>query len=293
MKKEIKIKKQKRSKNNFIHLTGLIVSVFSLLLILSGCASKELSEPEISAITNADGTSQVTITNQNDVGDIYYTIDGADPLTNSKLYSGSFIISETTTLKARTIYKNVLSVIATQQFTITAVTTNGTDSSTTSSATTASSTQTIPSIGQTSAVFNVSASSALSPMGDNNYYAGNLIDNNWSTAWVEGAAGNGYGEYVAFSYTGSQAQIQGISIVNGYAKSEQSFYENGCVTKLDVYVNETYNQTLYLSTYGTTQYFDFYNVVSPGDVIKFVIRSVQEGPSDGEFDTAMTEIVFY
>jgi hypothetical protein len=130
-------------------------------------------------------------------------------------------------------------------------------------------------------------------MGDNYYYAGNLVDNNWSTAWIEGAAGNGYGEYVLFTYTGSQAQIQGISIVNGYAKSDQAFYENGCVTSLDLYVNGNYNKTLSLAANPSTQYFDFNNVVASGDVIQFVIRGVQEGPSDGEFDTAITEIAFY
>jgi hypothetical protein len=130
-------------------------------------------------------------------------------------------------------------------------------------------------------------------MADNYYYAGNLVDNNWSTAWIEGVAGNGYGEYVLFTYTGSQAQIKGISIVNGYAKSDQAFYENGCVTSLDVYVNGNFNKTLSLAANPSTQYFDFNNVVSNGDVIQFVIRGVQEGPSDGEFDTAMTEIAFY
>jgi len=292
MRKEKNTEIQKKAKNNFTCIT-LILLVVSVLILTSGCSLKKLTEPEISAITNSDGSSQVTITNQNDVGDVYYTIDGTDPLTNSKLYEGSIVISETTTLKARVIYNDVLSDIATQQFTITTVAANGTNSSSTSSATTTGGTQTVSAIGQTNAVFNVNTPSALSPMGDNYYYAGNLVDNNWSTAWIEGAAGNGYGEYVLFTYTGSQAQIQGISIVNGYAKSDQAFYENGCVTSLDLYVNGNYNKTLSLAANPSTQYFDFNNVVASGDVIQFVIRGVQEGPSDGEFDTAITEIAFY
>lgn len=292
MRKEKNTEVQKKTKNNFTCIT-LILLVMSVLILTSGCSLKKLTEPEISAITNSDGSSQVTITNQNDVGDVYYTIDGTDPLTNSKLYEGSIVISETTTLKARVIYNDVLSDIATQQFTITTVAANGTNSSSTNNATTTGGTQTVSAIGQTNAVFNVNTSSALSPMGDNYYYAGNLVDNNWSTAWIEGAAGNGYGEYVLFTYTGSQAQIQGISIVNGYAKSDQAFYENGCVTSLDLYVNGNYNKTLSLAANPSTQYFDFNNVVASGDVIQFVIRGVQEGPSDGEFDTAITEIAFY
>lgn len=292
MRKEKNTEVQKKTKNNFTCIT-LILLVMSVLILTSGCSLKKLTEPEISAITNSDGSSQVTITNQNDVGDVYYTIDGTDPLTNSKLYEGSIVISETTTLKARVIYNDVLSDFATQQFTITTVAANGTNSSSTNNATTTGGTQTVSAIGQTNAVFNVNTSSALSPMGDNYYYAGNLVDNNWSTAWIEGAAGNGYGEYVLFTYTGSQAQIQGISIVNGYAKSDQAFYENGCVTSLDLYVNGNYNKTLSLAANPSTQYFDFNNVVASGDVIQFVIRGVQEGPSDGEFDTAITEIAFY
>ncbi|WKY44812.1 FN3 associated domain-containing protein [Eubacteriaceae bacterium ES2] len=290
MRKEKNIETQKKKKRNFTCIT-LILLLASVLILSSGCSLKKLAEPEISAITNTDGTSQVTITNQNDVGGVYYTVDGTDPLTNSKLYEGSIVITETTTLKARVIYEDVLSDIATQQFTITQTSAEGATDNTINNA--VSNTQSIQSIGQTNTVFNVNASSALSPMGDNYYYAGNLVDNNWSTAWIEGAAGNGYGEYILFTYTGSQAQIQGISIVNGYAKSDQAFYENGCVTSLDLYVNGNYSRSLSLAANPSTQYFDFNNVVSNGDTIQFVIRGVQEGPSDGEFDTAMTEIAFY
>lgn len=59
----------------------------------------------------------------------------------------------------------------------------------------------------------------------------NVNDNDKSTAWVEGAAGDGIGEYVQlnFSFEGS---IANVSMINGYAKSNDIYYKNNRVKKI-------------------------------------------------------------
>lgn len=293
--------KEKNKKN--IKIGALVILLISLIISTAGCSSVfsmitgkngELQPPEVTSVVNADGSSQVSITNFNKTGEIYYTLDGAEPLTNSLLYKNSFTVKQTTSVNARVIDGNQLSSVTTQQFNITQMSTTSAATSGQTQSTAAS----IPSIKglgvEVNGLFDVRASSTLSPINGVYYNASNLVDYDSSTAWVEGVSGNGYGETVSFSYKGSQpAQIQGVEIVNGYAKSSTSFYENGCVTQLGVNINGKYVKNLNLSATTSPQYLDLSCTVSTGDVIVFEIKGVQEGPSDGEYDTAMTRISFY
>lgn len=282
-----------------IKIEVLVILLLSLIVATTGCAnvfsmftgkSGELQPPKITSVANADGSSQVSITNLNQAGEIYYTLDGAEPLTNSQLYKSSFAVNQTTTVNARVIDKNALSSVTTQQFTITKVIAN-----TEPTQTPATSVPSIKGLGvDVNRLFDVWASSTLSPINGIDYRASNLMDYDSSSAWVEGASGNGYGETVSFSYKGAQtAQIQGVEIVNGYAKTSTSFYDNGCVTQLGVYVNGKNVKNLNLSATPSPQYLDLNWSVAPGDVIVFQINGVQEGPNDGEHDTALSEISFY
>lgn len=80
---------------------------------------------------------------------------------------------------------------------------------------------------------NIWASSTLYD-GIGDYSAWNTQDNDLNTAWVEGAAGNGIGEYLAFSVP-SGTSVSGIMVSPGYLKSEDIFYKNSAPTKLRVY----------------------------------------------------------
>lgn len=111
-----------------IKIKMLIILLISMIILSTGCAgifsmikgkNSELQAPEISSVINEDGSSQVSITNLNKSGEIYYTLDGAEPLTNSLLYEKSFTVNQTTTINARVIDRNKLSSITTQQFNIT------------------------------------------------------------------------------------------------------------------------------------------------------------------------------
>lgn len=91
---------------------------------------------------------------------------------------------------------------------------------------------------------NISASSALYESGyDYNSY--NLNDWNYSTAWVEGADGDGIGEYVDY-YFSERVRITSVAVLTGYCKDDYVFYINNAVTVLGMQTGSA-SADLYLS----------------------------------------------
>lgn len=80
-------------------------------------------------------------------------------------------------------------------------------------------------------VLAISASSTLGNQGSNSYKINNISDDNPMTAWVEGKANYGFGEY--FEIKASAINV----IYNGYQSSQQSWINNSRVKKLKVYKN--------------------------------------------------------
>ena len=59
-----------------------------------------VATPTISGTTPFVGSTEVTITNNEDGAKVYYTTDGTEPTSNSLEYTAHFTITETTTVKA-------------------------------------------------------------------------------------------------------------------------------------------------------------------------------------------------
>ncbi|MFA4875027.1 MAG: discoidin domain-containing protein [bacterium] len=79
----------------------------------------------------------------------------------------------------------------------------------------------------------VTTSSTLAHQAGNSYSPINAIDGNGRTAWVEGAAGDGIGEWIKVSYD-SPMPIDGIYFNNGYGKTAKSYSENGRVREAEI-----------------------------------------------------------
>lgn len=161
----------------------------------------------------------------------------------------------------------------------------------------------------------VSASSELASVSDR-YCAENVICENRESAWAEGAEGGGIGEYIVYDQTvfsESLIELSGnnilragsygndgyidytqICIVNGYAKNDRIWQENGRVKTLMMYVFEQPYARLELEDTINPQYF----TIPEGDIrvangeevtFKFVIEEVYPGTMYE--DTCITGIV--
>lgn len=78
-------------------------------------------------------------------------------------------------------------------------------------------------------------SSYLAPQSGNRYDARALTDGSTNTAWCEGVQGHGVGEKMVFEWAGA-APLHRIWIINGYAKSSDSWHRNGRIRDIAVRV---------------------------------------------------------
>ncbi|MBQ9948094.1 MAG: chitobiase/beta-hexosaminidase C-terminal domain-containing protein [Oscillospiraceae bacterium] len=81
---------------------------------IEGMVRKPVIEPDGGEFNS---TVKVTITCATEGAEIFYTTDGTTPTTSSTKYSGSFTLSETTTVKAIAVLDGVSSSVSTARFT--------------------------------------------------------------------------------------------------------------------------------------------------------------------------------
>ena len=88
-----------------------------LQLVKADSVITYLSAPTIEGTTPFTDNTTVTITSSETVASIYYTTNGDDPTISSTKYDGPFTLTETTTVKAIAVYKNVVSSVESKEFT--------------------------------------------------------------------------------------------------------------------------------------------------------------------------------
>lgn len=154
----------------------------------------------------------------------------------------------------------------------------------------------------------VTATSQLSSTGNNTYVPANLENRDRMTAWVEGVAGDGISEKIFIRRTyerGGDVPKDMVSrkydsfffpelcIVNGYAKNEAAWKNNGRVKTMKMYFNDEYVCTLELEDTMKPQYISlngFHLSAKSGEesLFTFEIEDVYKG--DKYDDTAITGI---
>lgn len=132
------------------------------------------------------------------------------------------------------------------------------------------------------------ATSTLASEGSNTYYVDNLVDNNKSTAWVEGSDNEGIGQSVVFKSDKLQ-KISRIKILNGYCKSKDLYLKNNRVKAVKIIFSD--------GTIITRQIKDLYNEFeliefdSPIDCDELTLE-IQEVYKGSKYnDTCISEIV--
>ena len=143
--------------------------------------------------------------------------------------------------------------------------------------------------------YKVTASSALKSKSEISYSVKSANDLDYKTAWVEGAAGSGIGEYLEYHFKNKSPKVTHIIVSNGYFKSNKAWRKNNRVKSLKVYVNDLEYGILQLEDSKTDQRFKFdgfeYNSDGKTDLIlKFEILEVYKGTKYD--DTVITEIYF-
>lgn len=126
-------------------------------------------------------------------------------------------------------------------------------------------------------------SSELNPQGKNTYNASLMMDDNIATAWCEGSANNGVGEWIEFTITENYLIGNSYLFLNGYAKSPATWSDNNRVKEFKVYINGTESARVQLEDTMKYQSFSLYeswlkyNTYNVGTKIRFVITDVYRG----------------
>ena len=81
-----------------------------------GSQSEPLAAPTISGKTSFSDSTTVSLSGP-DGADIYYTLDGSTPTSESTMYTEEFGLSETTTVKSIAVLNGVSSEVASKTFT--------------------------------------------------------------------------------------------------------------------------------------------------------------------------------
>ncbi|HRI60149.1 MAG TPA: hypothetical protein PK228_10515 [Saprospiraceae bacterium] len=83
---------------------------------------------------------------------------------------------------------------------------------------------------------------ASSTLSGGNYSVDNLLDGNFSTAWVEGQNNNGTGAWVEFELLPGY-ELETVAIANGYTKSQETYDNNNRLKSLRVEFEFTSDQS--------------------------------------------------
>lgn len=137
-------------------------------------------------------------------------------------------------------------------------------------------------------VSSVTASSALSEYGMT-HSADRIIDQDLSTAWVEGVTGLGDGEYVTILFDDIY-KVSGFSIYAGYQKSVESYKKNARPRTITLEFSDGSQEIFELSDYYGEQILDFSEARETSSI---TIRLESAYPGNKYEDTVISEVYFY
>jgi hypothetical protein len=135
--------------------------------------------------------------------------------------------------------------------------------------------------------FTYCGSSVLAPQYGFNYRPSNMTDNRLDTAWVEGQAGDGIGEWVVVEF-GRERRFAGFEILNGYHKNVNLFKANNRVRELEMVLSSGYRQTISLQDASGPQRINAQSGGISATWVQLMIKSVYPGTKYK--DTAITEL---
>ena len=142
------------------------------------------------------------------------------------------------------------------------------------------------------------ASSSLPVFKDIVYSAAKAHDFDVTTAWVEGNADYGIGEFIEyfFDMTASGKHELGVTqiiLANGYKKTKKTWEENSRVKKMKMYVDDKPFAVIELLDAFEFQTVDIGKVMLPQQkVMKMKFEIIEVYPGTKYKDTAISELLF-
>ncbi len=132
----------------------------------------------------------------------------------------------------------------------------------------------------------ICAASELAAQGSNTYHGDNLFDGRLDTGWTEAADEHGIGEYVALDFDRPHA-FGTLLLVNGYAKSPQSFSRNARVRGLKVTAS---NGRTFIATLSDNAGWQALDVSGFGEVSWLRLEIASVYPGSRWKDTVISEL---
>mgnify|MGYP000146700278 FL=1 len=123
-----------------------------------------------------------------------------------------------------------------------------------------------------------------------NYKVENVIDDNPSTAWIEGVSDDGIGQFILFS-SNNTFRVDKIDIINGFSKNQKTYMKNNRVKKVIIEFSDKSQQVYELEDNNME-----YQTIDIGGIntnsVKVIIQEVY---TNGRVykDTCISEISVY
>lgn len=123
-----------------------------------------------------------------------------------------------------------------------------------------------------------------------NYKVENVIDDNPSTAWIEGVSDDGIGQFIQFS-SNNTFRVDKIDIINGFSKNQKTYMKNNRVKKVIIEFSDKSQQVYELEDNNME-----YQTIDIGEIntnsVKVIIQEVY---TNGRVykDTCISEISVY
>ena len=123
-----------------------------------------------------------------------------------------------------------------------------------------------------------------------NYKVENVIDDNPSTAWIEGVRDDGIGQFIQFS-SNNTFRVDKIDIINGFSKNQKTYMKNNRVKKVIIEFSDKSQQVYELEDNNME-----YQTIDIGGIntnsVKVIIQEVY---TNGRVykDTCISEISVY
>lgn len=132
------------------------------------------------------------------------------------------------------------------------------------------------------------ASSTRNPAGSLTYLPNNCIDGNLGTAWVEGVAGSGIGEWIRFDFD-REVELLRVRLAPGYFKSSQSWLHNNRLAVATMFLSDGSSRIWYLDDRMEQQDLGLGGVKIRW--VRMTIDKIYPGTVDSE-DSPISEITF-